>query len=124
MSILFSTKTGAGNGLRAKKVGKVSGSTLNTINAETIMYPIANVPTTIRESFCFLKTLIIMVIFLEYRNVLNTLNTRNVLNNLKIFNTLNPLFIIVTDGKIDKISIIAIGVNGYRKKDLPFFCNL
>lgn len=59
--------------------------------------------------FSFFRTSTIVLILLEY---LTNLNIRKVRINLNNLNSLNPEFRIVTDGKIDNKSIIAIGENG------------
>lgn len=59
--------------------------------------------------FSFFRTSTIILILFEYLTNLNIWKVRINLNNL---NSLNPEFRIVTDGKIDNKSIIAIGENG------------
>lgn len=59
--------------------------------------------------FSFFRTSTIILILFEY---LTNLNIRKVRINLNNLNSLNPEFRIVTDGKIDNKSIIAIGENG------------
>ncbi len=62
-----------------------------------------------------------MLILLEYLTALNTRNTLNVLNNRNILSSLRLLFKIVTEGRMDNRSRIAIPENGYRKKEsAPF----
>lgn len=58
---------------------------------------------------------------LEYLITSNTLKTLNVLNNLNTFRILNASLTAIIDGSIESKSIIAIGVNGYKRKDIPIF---
>ena len=53
--------------MASKKLGNVLGSTLKMIKADRKIYPKEKIPTITRESFCFFKTLRIIVIFLEWR---------------------------------------------------------
>ena len=76
------------------------------------IYAAASTHTAISGSFCFLITLEITMILLEYLTILNTLNTLNVRNSRKSFKILNPDAIIVNVGSIAKRSTIAIGING------------
>ena len=46
------------------------------------------------------------------------------LKNLNIFNNFRLLFTIITDGKIESKSTIAINENGYIAKDITPFFNL
>lgn len=93
----------------SKKDLKVLGSTLNIINADNIMYPIANKKTAVNISDLFRMTLTIKAKSSEYLSVLKSLR---VLNTLKILKSLKVELIKVIDGKIDNRSIIANGVNG------------
>ena len=101
----------------SKKVSNVSGSKLNMIRAVTNTYPTANAQTTIKLSFCFLKTLIMILMFFEYLNALKTRNTRSVRSNLATFRTLKPLLSNEMLGRIETKSIIAIKVKGYLKNE-------
>jgi hypothetical protein len=96
-----------------KNESKVSGSTLNMISDETNIYPAASIHTAISESRDFLSTLPIISRLFEYRITLNTRTTRNARIIRRIRKTFKPWFSIVTDGRIDTKSIIAIAVNGY-----------
>ena len=58
--------------MASKKLGNVLGSTLKMIKADRKIYPKEKIPTITRESFCFFKTLRIIVIFLEWRMILKS----------------------------------------------------
>ena len=105
----------------SKKDPNVSPSTLKTINADTIIYPNANVQTALSASPDFFITLNTILMLFEYLNALNTLKTLIILKILRSLNSLNPLLNTDSDGNIDTRSIIAHGVNGYLTKDTTPF---
>ena len=95
--------------MASKKLGNVLGSTLKMIKADRKIYPKEKIPTITRESFCFFKTLRIIVIFLEWRMILKS---RSIRVKRIIFNNLRLLFHSKTEGDKQSKSIIASGVKG------------
>lgn len=79
----------------------------------------AIINTVSKVSLSFLKTRNRSSILCEYLTILKSLN---VLMSRVTLNILNVFSNIPMQGNIDRMSIIAIGVNGYIRNDFHFCC--
>lgn len=94
---------------------------MKIIKADIRIYPTAKPPTIKRDFLDLLITLLNTPIDLEYLINLSTLKNFKSLINLVIFSAINAELKIEIDGKIESKSMIAMGENGYRKKDIIDF---
>lgn len=99
----------------SKNVLKDSGSMVNTTNAEMIIYPTAREPTAVRAFLELFNTSIMVLMPLEYLNILTIRNTFNISIKEEYFTS--P---IKGHSKaiMDIRSIMDINLKGYLTKDV------